>query len=143
MTVLLILGRRGAWYALIIVATSTTFTHYITDGKVDLFAAALGLGAFYWALRTAPGAEHPRALGLAGSLAGFATVARFPYLAAFLPAVYFPVTCRQRAAGGSPEHVIAVLARKPHASSVGCCLAVPIGVRSGRYGAPLTELNGI
>src|SRR5438067_1966240 len=45
------LRRRGQLIASAILFTSIAFILIIPDGKVDLFAAAMGMGAFYWALR--------------------------------------------------------------------------------------------
>lgn len=81
------LGLVGCGFVLVLVVTSTAFTNHITDGKVDLFAVANGLGAFYWALRTGDKDERAVALRLAGILAGLAVVAKFSYAAAFLPAL--------------------------------------------------------
>jgi hypothetical protein len=80
------LRRRGKWIVICILFTSTAFTLVIGDGKVDLFGAALGVAAFYWALRT-DGNESKVALRLAGLLTGLAIVAKLTYLAALLPGI--------------------------------------------------------
>ena len=45
------LGRHGNYISVAILFTSTVFTNIIWDGKVDLFATAMGLCAYYWALQ--------------------------------------------------------------------------------------------
>ena len=81
-------GRRGQWFALLILLTSTSFTNYVYDGKVDNFAAALGITAAYWALRCGENDRPNFSVALTGLLAGFASLAKFSYLAALLPFVF-------------------------------------------------------
>lgn len=81
------LGRRGQWIALVILFTSTSFTHHITDGKVDLFSAALGMAAFYWVMAISNTASLKFIIPLVGLLSGFAVIAKFSYLVAFIPVV--------------------------------------------------------
>jgi len=87
-------GPRGKWIALIILFTSTSFTHYIIDGKVDLFAAALGMAAFYWILNISTTALIKFTIPLVGLLSGFAVVAKFSYLAAFVPVAIILIAWR-------------------------------------------------
>jgi hypothetical protein len=84
------LGRTGCAFVFLIAATTTAFTNHITDGKIDLFSTACGIGAFYWALRSAEGSEREQrgALQITGVLAGFAVVGKFSYLLAFLPPLF-------------------------------------------------------
>ena len=81
------LGSRGRLAVVVLVLTSSTFALYITDGKVDLFAAALGLGAYLWLL--IPDRDVPARVpaGTAGLLAGLACVAKFSYLPVLVPGV--------------------------------------------------------
>ena len=82
------LKQRGQWIMLAILFTSTAFIYVIPDGKVDLFGAAMGIAAFYWALRS--GELHGTiALRLAGLFSGLAVVAKFSNLVALVPAVLF------------------------------------------------------
>jgi hypothetical protein len=80
------LGLRGQWMALAVLFTSTAFTYLITDGKVDLFAAAMGMAAFYWALQTG-GRQGTLALRLTGLFTGLAVIAKISYLAVLLPGI--------------------------------------------------------
>lgn len=77
------LGQRGRWILFIMLMTSTGFTNHIWDGKVDVFAAALGLAAVYWILAAGPTGKM--GLPCAGLLAGFASVAKFSYIPSLLP----------------------------------------------------------
>ena len=80
--------KRGQWIMLAILFTSTAFIYVIPDGKVDLFGAAMGIAAFYWALRS--GESHDTiALRLAGLFGGLAVVAKFSNLVALVPSVLF------------------------------------------------------
>jgi len=79
------LGKTGLCFVILLVATSTAFTNHITDGKVDLFAAAIGVGAVYWALRTAEPSQAFITLCMAGILTGFAVTAKLSYIPALLP----------------------------------------------------------
>jgi len=80
------IGAQGRLVALVMLFTTTAFTTHIFDGKVDLVAAVLGLCAVYWAL-AAEGNAGPVALPLSGLCTGFAVVAKFSYLLAFVPAI--------------------------------------------------------
>jgi hypothetical protein len=80
------LGRKGRWIAAIVVLTSTAVTFIIVSGKVDLYAAALGSAAFFWALQWKRYPEkHP--LRLAGIFTGVSVIAKLPYAAALAPAI--------------------------------------------------------
>lgn len=80
------LGRRGQWIVLASVFTSSAVIYLSGDGKVDLFAAALGLAAYFWAMRTGEGQDR-LAIPLAGLFTGLAVVAKFSYLPVLLPGV--------------------------------------------------------
>ncbi len=69
-------GRIGRLFALAILFSSNTFTYYIVDGKVDLFAAAYGLAALFMVV----GGIGNIRVALLGLFAGAATVAKFSYL---------------------------------------------------------------
>ncbi len=60
--------------------TSTTFTYYVGDGKVDLFGAGLGLACCYWVLQAGRLADPRRCLLLAGAFAGLAVTAKISLL---------------------------------------------------------------
>ena len=80
-------GRIGRLFSVVILFSSSTFAHYISDGKVDLFAAAFGLAAFYWAVVSDKDGSARSSLLLVGLFAGAATVAKFSYVLAFGPAL--------------------------------------------------------
>lgn len=82
---LLNVKARGQIIALAILLTSTTFTNYITDGKVDIFSAAFGLAAFYWVLETKRKEIMP--LVLTGLFLGFAVVTKLSNFIAVFPGV--------------------------------------------------------
>lgn len=83
-------GKVGKWVAVVMVLSSTSVTFYLTDGKVDLFAAAMGVSALYWALQVKRGGVPLSAVCLSGLFTGFAVVAKATYLLAVaLPVVTF------------------------------------------------------
>ena len=101
------LRRRGKWIAMVMYFTSTAVTLISVDAKVDLFAAAMGVGAVYWALRTA---ESPRGGAcLCGLFTSLAAVAKFSYAAALVPGVLMLLVWRCLAAGRS-KSLLRVLA---------------------------------
>jgi len=69
------------------VTSTTAFTHHIWDGKVDIFAAALGLLAVLCTLLARLGPYSTFALAIAGLCAGFAVVAKFSYAITLAPAL--------------------------------------------------------
>ena len=79
------LGRRARLVTVTLTLTSSTFVLYIPDGKVDLFAAALGLCAYYWALQPAGTLAPSTTSRLAGLCAGLACVAKFSYIPVVAP----------------------------------------------------------
>jgi hypothetical protein len=88
------LARKANLFALVMLFSSPTFTHYISDGKVDLFAAAFGLAAFYWALSPRLARGDAFVIALIGLFAGLATVAKLSYLVAFFPPLLVLVAWR-------------------------------------------------
>ena len=75
-------GNIGKVVAMAIVLSSTAVTFYIIDGKVDIFAASLGLSAMYWVLEYRRQFVNHTHLNLAGFFLGFAVVAKATYLIA-------------------------------------------------------------
>lgn len=73
-------GLVARWMAWTILISSSSFTLYVFDGKVDLFGAAFGLAALYWLLSDTPANGRTGALAWAGLMAGSATVAKFSYV---------------------------------------------------------------
>lgn len=85
------LGHTGLCFLFLMAVTSSAFTNHTGDGKVDLFGAAVGVGAVYWALRSGePGRGGP-GLRVAGMLAGFGVVAKLSYFVALLPPLFLIV----------------------------------------------------
>ena len=81
----------GLCFLFLLVVTSSAFTNHIGDGKVDLFGAAVGVGAAYWALRSGEPRWRRPALRLAGVLAGFSVVGKLSYFVALLPSLFLIV----------------------------------------------------
>jgi len=73
-------GRIARTLSWSMVLTSTTFNHYIFDGKVDLFACAFGLASIYWLVSPSSNGARFLNVALAGLFAGAATVAKFSYI---------------------------------------------------------------
>lgn len=81
-------SRRAQVLAVIMMLTSSAVIWIYGNGKVDLFAAVLGLGAYYWAFESGCRARRtPLALALAGLMTGWACLAKISYLPALLPGV--------------------------------------------------------
>jgi hypothetical protein len=96
-------GRTGQWFAVIMLLTSSAFTTHITNGKVDLFAAALGISAFYWGLKASSCQWRKSALAVTGLCTGFAVVAKLPYIVALAPSVLLLVMARHYLAERRPK----------------------------------------
>jgi hypothetical protein len=77
-------GRRGEWFLLTVVGTSTVYMRLFYGGKVDVYAGALGLGAVYAVMLLGPKRGWGVAV-LAGLLAGWAVQAKVTYLATLVP----------------------------------------------------------
>ncbi len=138
-------GRIGQWFAVIILLTSSAFTKHISDGKVDLFATALGIAAFYWALKASEHAGRKSVLAITGLCTGFAVVAKLPYLVGVVPGIFLLVMGR---------HDIRDVQAKRQALFSMCSVAaqlalwitiavIPHMIKNGiLFGAPLTPLIG-
>ncbi|MEW6237337.1 MAG: hypothetical protein AB1656_23750 [Candidatus Omnitrophota bacterium] len=74
------LRRRGQWMVMSMLFSSSGFTLFIGDGKVDMFTAALGLASLYWALEIR-GSGSRLAIRIVGLAGGFASVAKLSYIA--------------------------------------------------------------
>lgn len=72
------MGRRGQWIALMMMYTSSVVIAMSGSGKVDVYAFALGLAAYYWVLQIYKGSSL-LALWLTGLLLGFAAIAKMSY----------------------------------------------------------------
>jgi hypothetical protein len=73
------LGRRGQWLALGILFSSSAVIWLSGDGKVDLFGAALGMAAYYWAVQIRKSHSWMTLL-LTGLFSGFSIVAKMSYM---------------------------------------------------------------
>ncbi len=73
------IGRRGQWIILTIFYSTSAITFLSGDGKVDLFALALGISAYYWGMKIQKG---PRQLAswMTGLLVGFSSIAKISYV---------------------------------------------------------------
>lgn len=81
------MGRRGQWLTLSILFSSSTVIWLSGDGKVDLFAAALGLAAYYWAVQIRFTRAMPVLL-LTGLFSGFSIVAKLSYAPVMVPTIF-------------------------------------------------------
>jgi hypothetical protein len=80
------MGRRGQWLTLSMLFSSSAVIWLSGDGKVDLFAVAFGLAAFYWAIQI--GFTHTKiALLLTGLFSGFSIVAKLSYAPVIVPTI--------------------------------------------------------
>lgn len=80
---------KGQIIALVMLMSTTTFTNYIFDGKIDVFSAAFGLAAFYWAVQTKKQEILP--LVLTGLFLGFSVVTKLSNLFAIFPGIFLLV----------------------------------------------------
>jgi len=97
-------GRRGQWLVVCMIFSSTAFNKLIGSGKVDIYAAAMGVAAVYWVFQgcnkenSSTGSDFL----LPGLFAGFAVVAKISYLPLIIPCLilmiiwknYYPGTGR-------------------------------------------------
>ncbi len=80
------IGLQGKIILLAMLSTTTSFSLLIGDGKTDLFGAAMGLAALYWAVE---GTDKIAFNGLmVGLFAGFSCAAKISYLGSLLPALF-------------------------------------------------------
>jgi hypothetical protein len=80
------MGRRGQWLTLSILFSSSAVVWLSGDGKVDLFGAALGLAAYYWAVQIRFNRTN-FTLFLTGLFSGFAFVAKLSYIPVMVPGI--------------------------------------------------------
>jgi len=80
------MGRRGQWLTLGMLFSSSAVIWLSGDGKVDLFAVAFGLAAYYWAVQIR--FTHSRvALLLTGLFSGFSMVSKLSYAPVMVPTI--------------------------------------------------------
>ncbi len=75
-------GNVGKVVAMVMLLSSTAVSFYMIDGKVDVFAACLGLAALYWVVEVKRSSVNWSAFYLAGLFTGFAVVAKATYVIA-------------------------------------------------------------
>ena len=80
------MGRRGQWLTLSFLFSSSAVIWLSGDGKVDLFAVALGVAAYYWAVQIRF-AHTKLVLLLAGLFSGFSIVAKLSYGPIMVPTI--------------------------------------------------------
>lgn len=80
------MGRRGQWFTLSMLFSSSAVIQLSGDGKVDLFAVAFGLAACYWAVQTRF-TRTRLVLFLTGLFSGFSIVAKLSYAPAMVPMI--------------------------------------------------------
>lgn len=88
------MGSPGKIISLILLFSSSTFTFYITNGKVDIFGAALALGAYFWALKSR-GSLSPFSLALTGLFAGFSFIAKLSNVPPLVPGLFLIILLNQ------------------------------------------------
>jgi hypothetical protein len=138
-------GRTGQWFAVIMLLTSSAFTTHITNGKVDLFAAALGISAFYWGLKASSCQWRKSALAVTGLFTGFAVVAKLPYIVALAPSVLLLVMARHYLAETRPKGrtLLSLLAVAGQLSLWFTIAVIPHMIKNEVFfQAPLTPLIG-
>ena len=139
------LGRRGRWIALAALFTSSAFTNVIWNGKVDVFPAAMGLCAFYWALDL-KGEENTETVRLTGLLAGLAVAAKISYLVPLLPGILLILIWRLRVSSedGSFFSRSSLTAMLPVVLGLGFWMALPllpnVAKNTVLFGQPLAPL---
>ena len=135
-------GSAGRLIAVAMLCTTTAFTHHISDGKVDLVAAALGVCAAYWAL-TAERGTRRLVLPLAGLLTGFAAVAKFSYIPGFVPAIVLLVAWRQLDAAAPGARLRTVASALAVCGLWAALATVPhLAKNAVMFGAPLAPFVG-
>lgn len=80
------MGRRGQWLTFSILFSSTAVIWLSGDGKTDLFGAALGLAAYYWAFQFRFNRTKYTLL-LIGLFSGFAFVAKLSNIPVIIPGI--------------------------------------------------------
>lgn len=78
------LGQRGQWITLALVFASSAVLNMSGDGKVDVFAAAPGVAAYYWILQIRSQPQR-LAVWLTGFFSGFAIAAKLSYMVVLAP----------------------------------------------------------
>ena len=139
------LRRRGKWIAVAMYFTSTAVTLISVDAKVDLFAAAMGVAAIYWALRTT---DNPwSAAGLCGLFTSLAAVAKFSYIGALVPGVFALLVWRRLTVRRDSDRLKSMILTGLGVLAIwgGCALLAGAAhlVKNGvLFGQPLTPFVG-
>jgi len=86
-------GRRGQWFVLGMVFSSSAYVLLIYDGKVDLFGAVMAIAAVYWVMYLYTNRDFG-VLALTGMFTGFAVVAKISYLPLLIPSIIIIIVLR-------------------------------------------------
>ena len=79
-------GNVGKVVAMVMMLSSTSVSFYMIDGKVDIFAASLGMAALYWIVEAKRSSINWQGFYLVGMFTAFAVVAKATYaIAVALP----------------------------------------------------------
>lgn len=80
------MGRRGQWLTLSIIFTSSAVIWLSADGKVDLFGAAIGLAAYFWAVQIRL-KKNFTVFFLTGLFSGYAIIGKLSYILVLIPGI--------------------------------------------------------
>lgn len=103
------LGRRGQLVSVTIMVTSSAVMLLWGQGKTDFFAAAYGLAAVFYALKSWDTSTRKISIVLTGLFTGFALVAKLSYIVAFLPSIFIIIFWKE-----IPHFWTALCVRKEH-----------------------------
>jgi hypothetical protein len=88
-------GLRGKLIILLVLLSSTAFTSYICDGKVDVFSTAFGVLATYWVMQSGKVLDDKKVLTIAGLALGWSIYAKLSFLVCLAPPLALLVGWRQ------------------------------------------------
>lgn len=139
-------GKIARWVSWVILVSSSSFTLYVYDGKVDLFGAAFALAALYWLLHSSPQDDRRGAMAWAGLMAGSATVAKFSYVVTLSVAMLVLLVWQhRRTASDNGKFDLQGLCRAGIVLGAWAAIAwLPQCLKNGVfYGAPLAPFLGM
>jgi hypothetical protein len=119
-------GIKTGILACAVFISSTAVLLVMTDGKVDIFGTALGLSAYYWALRSAAvDKKGIAALCLAGLFMGFSLVAKVSFIPALAPGIILIIVWQQWATCGRKVSVTLVRSCCAGVALLLLCVVIP------------------
>ncbi len=86
-------GRRGQWFVLGMIFSSSAYVLLTYDGKVDLFGAVMAIAAVFWVMYLYTNRDFG-VLVLTGIFTGFAVVAKISYLPLLIPSIIILIIIR-------------------------------------------------